>query len=356
MRHTEGTAPAARVVRLDALTSLRSFAALAVFGRHLLVRAEHPAWLDHVLGQGSTGVSLFFLLSGFLLTTATSERNGPRPFYRRRFARIYPAYLVAGIVCTVAAVALAQTAWPPPQAVPAALLLVQAWIPEREIYWGVLDVAWSLSAEIYLMFPLVIGRLRALELRARRLLLAALVAGVFALGALLGDRSDLGFWFVYIFPPTRFAEFVVGILLALEVAAGTWPRLDWRAAVVFAAAGYLAASWAPVGIGLVAVTLVPFVVLIGAVAQADASGDLERSWLRRRPLIVLGIWSYGFYLVHATVLEIGRGQGWSLVVMLIICLPVAIGAAGLLYSWVERPAEQRLARRASPSRLAATPD
>ena len=67
--------------RLDSLTSLRWFAASAVFLRHAGVQLG--------LGpQGATGVSFFFILSGFVLSRATSGPPDARAFYRRRAARI----------------------------------------------------------------------------------------------------------------------------------------------------------------------------------------------------------------------------------------------------------------------------
>lgn len=66
-----------------------------VFGFHGLVFFDGPTRgaLDHLVGQGRSGVTFFFVLSGFLLAWSARPGDRARSFYRRRFARIYPAYL-----------------------------------------------------------------------------------------------------------------------------------------------------------------------------------------------------------------------------------------------------------------------
>lgn len=86
----------ARPPALPSLTSLRFFAALHVFLFHLY--AIKILVLPGILGSlqliGYVGVSLFFVLSGFILVYVNSGREmRAGRFWRERFARIYPAYL-----------------------------------------------------------------------------------------------------------------------------------------------------------------------------------------------------------------------------------------------------------------------
>src|SRR3954451_12303223 len=86
--------------RLSALTGLRFVAAAHVVGYHYLRQAfsTAPAALQNVLAGGDAAVSLFFVLSGFILTYTYVEqapRLGARAFWGARFARIYPVYLLA---------------------------------------------------------------------------------------------------------------------------------------------------------------------------------------------------------------------------------------------------------------------
>src|SRR5215210_4372580 len=147
MRGTSA-APARNLDRLPRLTGLRAVAALVVFAHHVRLVAEWRS--GEVLEVGYLGVSLFFVLSGFVLAWATRPGDSAARFYRRRFARIYPASVV-GIV-------LAVMIDDRPSVAPllANLALVQAWIPDLEYSFGVSSPNWSLSCEafFYAAFPL----------------------------------------------------------------------------------------------------------------------------------------------------------------------------------------------------------
>src|SRR5437764_530761 len=81
---------AVRPVALPALTGLRFLAAAVVVAVHF----SPISWLNGS-DAGGAAVTLFFLLSGFILTyTARPGRVRVREFYVARLARIYPAYLV----------------------------------------------------------------------------------------------------------------------------------------------------------------------------------------------------------------------------------------------------------------------
>lgn len=84
----------ARLLRLDSLTGVRFFAAMLVFGFHAL---HYVSGLE-VFSAGMVGVSLFYILSGFVMAWTAREDDRPSLFYRRRFARIYPAFIAAWLV------------------------------------------------------------------------------------------------------------------------------------------------------------------------------------------------------------------------------------------------------------------
>ena len=154
---------------LPALTGLRFIAAAQVVGFH--AHAMVPAWRDNpalaFLGAGYSGVSLFFVLSGFVLAYnyLTPDGGGVssvRDFLVARFARVYAVYLV-GIVLALpifarelqrsgTAGAILRDGVP---VTTATLALVQAWIPPYACRLNC--PGWSLSAEafFYLTFPLL---------------------------------------------------------------------------------------------------------------------------------------------------------------------------------------------------------
>ena len=155
------TEPWAPVSRSDmpSLTGLRCLAASAVFFAHISFALSETSlasalpWPESI---GRTGVALFFVLSGYLLTQPGTLRGGLRSYGARRFARVYPTYLVA--TATFVAVGYVQNPSNLPRAGNALLnvSLLQSWA------WGGWDTsinfaAWSLSVEVlfYALLPVV---------------------------------------------------------------------------------------------------------------------------------------------------------------------------------------------------------
>jgi peptidoglycan/LPS O-acetylase OafA/YrhL/glycosyltransferase involved in cell wall biosynthesis len=338
---------AAPAGRLDTLTALRAVAAFLVFTRHssdfIFRHAGSP-----FTRQGATGVSFFFLLSGFVLAWSARPGDTASGFYRRRFARIYPAYIAVLLLAQGTMVLRSKVSV---GAFLANGLLVQSWIPRSSVYFASDMGAWSLGCELffYLLFPLVLPVLMTLSAR-RRWQLAGLAAG-FEVAMALATHSPsqtggAGLWLVYVLPLTRFGEFLIGMTLALAVKDGFRPRVTLGQALAVAGAAYLAAGFVPVWLMWVAVTLVPFGLLVVTAAVWDIEGRPTR--LRSPWMIRFGHWSFAFYLVHISVVTVFQhlaGPHDGVVVQVpaaTAALLVAVGAAGLVHTLIERPAERRL--------------
>lgn len=101
------TIPIARR-RLDSLTGLRYFAALAVVLLHTVANRYVDAPLVDIplLGRpvevGYLAVAFFFTLSGFVLAWNARSADTKRAFYQRRFARVYPMHLLTALVAGTA--------------------------------------------------------------------------------------------------------------------------------------------------------------------------------------------------------------------------------------------------------------
>jgi peptidoglycan/LPS O-acetylase OafA/YrhL len=339
--------------RLESLTGLRFAAAFAVFGLHLILLMPVPeyAHLTRVFVQGTTGVSFFFVLSGFVLTWSQRPGDHARAFYRRRFARIYPLHALTW--AGMGAVLLALSTLPGAGSAALSLVLLSPWVPVLH-YSQVMNVpAWSLGCEafFYALFPLLVGWIDRMRPDHRRVLLVAAVAAIVALSALCAPASygTVRYWALYFFPPTRLLEFVIGMVLAVEVREGRWPVLPALPLGLLALGAYLAAGWAPPQFRLVTVTLVPFTLLIAACAQRDVAG--QRSMWSSRPLVLLGAWSFAFYLVQYPMLtavslilarhHVRVGLGGA-VALGLVSLVVAVVISGIAHRCFERPLERRL--------------
>src|SRR6266508_2403518 len=84
--------PRKRLPRVESLTGLRWWAAFFVFCHHMTNLAPLP--IRDFLKYGTSGVTFFFVLSGFVLTWSAQPGTKIRTFYRRRFARIFPLYFL----------------------------------------------------------------------------------------------------------------------------------------------------------------------------------------------------------------------------------------------------------------------
>ena len=207
---------------LPSLTGLRWCAALMVFLYHVSVVqyfGGRPAMLvETAFDGGDTGVSFFFILSGFVLSWSASRVVRPVPFWRKRFARIYPVHLATALLALTLAFTLAPGTKPDGTQLAANLTLVQSWVPRGGFYQGVNPVSWSLACEafFYLLFPLLIALLRRLGTRGNTVVVVACLVLEFlipTLAHLLVPARDLNF-LLYYFPLARLPEFVLGMALA----------------------------------------------------------------------------------------------------------------------------------------------
>ncbi len=225
-----------------ALDGLRAVAVSAVLLFHLGV-----PWMP----GGYLGVSVFFTLSGFLITTllirerVSTGRIDSRAFYTRRLRRLMPASLacIAG-VCVVIAVGLIADTASLRREVLGALLQVENWVSllggksYAQLFESPSPVAhfWSLAIEeqCYLLLPVVTGLLIWATRGGRPLqrMTYALV-GLFVLFSLSVPLTRI-LWSpdaVYFASWTRFAEILAGGALAAFVALRNPPAwVRWFAA------------------------------------------------------------------------------------------------------------------------------
>lgn len=342
--------------RLPSLTGLRFVAAFLVFGfhlhvAHLLDAGAAGTVMEWLFGQGAVGVSFFFILSGFVLTWSVRAVDTPRRFWQRRFAKIYPNHLATWIVAL--GIALVTGAGVTAAVAVPNLLLVQAWVPDPAIYYGMNSPSWSLACEalFYALFvPLYAGfvRLPSRALWPATWVALGLVWLVPLIAQVLPDADDR-YWFIYVFPPSRVPEFAAGMLLALVVRAGRWPDVSAGAIGAFAVVVYLVSRVLPEDIHYVAVTAIPLALLIAAIGAGDSAGR-PSPW-RARWMIWLGETSFAFYLVHQLAVRLvvkftgdDRGMAVELGISL-LCLGIAILGSWALYRVVEVPSMRALRPR-----------
>lgn len=335
---------------LRRLTSLRAFAALMVFAFHVqsnqMIRPRSTIWL------GYTGVAFFFVLSGFVLTWSMPEGMTRRVFWRNRFARIYPATVVS-----ILAVPLIASSWliTSKKSFLPSVLLVQAWIPIRSVVLGWNPVTWSLSCEaaFYVVFPIMIPFLIKWS-RGRRSavclgwFLAA--SSVVLLVSLKWPHSVTAQSFIDYDPAIRFGEFLLGVLMALEMRAG-W-RMNVGTALGLVCLSIVLVNITEAGTFPNAELTPLYVAVIAVAARLDLSR--ARGLLSSRILVYAGEVSFCFYLVHNLVLVGVRPHFGVGLPDVAVGLVGSVVAAVALHHAIELPFQRIIRGRASARSSIAT--
>ena len=365
-------------VRLDALTGLRFFAAINIVFFHFS-NPQLFGFLMPVVNGGYVALGLFFLLSGFVLAynygnQAREGSLGKVRFWKARFTRLYPVYLLSLFLSwqMVAAeygahaqpvywkyTALTEQHgmfWVGMVLTP---LLLQGWFPKLATFLN--TPAWAMPAEafMYTLFPWL-AKVRRPATVSRNLLL---LAGVWALGLAPGalyliiqpdgiahpDRWSYGYWLWVLkyTPLPHLASFFFGILLAgLDALT---PRAS-RLRILLGLAGFAGV------LGLLYMgPLVPYVLLhdallmplFGCIVLGLAGENLLATAFSIRPLVFLGEASYCLYILHFNLwnwihethlperLGVARFDPW---ISYAAVLAVAVAAMQL----VEKPAQRQL--------------
>lgn len=297
---------------IPGLDALRAIAVLLVSFQHW-----QPEAIGHVLLFGSTGVSCFFVLSGFLITAILLKQHGApfwpalMNFHWRRALRIYPAYYALNIALLAAGIPLAwdTAVWNLTYTTNLHVFATGAWIGNVSHFWSL-----AVEFQFYLFWPFVI------LLTPRRWLVPALSAIIvlscvtrlvlFATGF---DDSQ-----IKVFTLSCFDYFACGGLLALpSVRARLWSHrstgnmVAWGCVGLFVAAGIFAECGMMSKTAAISVQLPMLLVFITQLIFLTTSSGhqtLWKKWLDTAPLRYLGLISYGFYLYHNL-----AGSFWKIV-------------------------------------------
>lgn len=326
-----------KLKRLD-IQGLRAVAVLAVIANHLTGQPQ----------GGFVGVDVFFVVSGFVITTVMlreyrhSGRIGLANFYRHRIRRILPAAAVT-LAVTVAGSAILYL----PQRVQNiqtdaiwALLMAANWrfASDGTDYWdkggpvSPLQHFWSLAVEeqFYFVWPVlvtfvltVIAARRPTGRRALWALLAVLLTASFI--SCMLETADSPTW-AYFSTSARAWEIGVGALVA--VGTGAAERLSTNARTVLAAAGMAGLAMSLLLISSASAfpgpaALLP--VISTALILAAGTGGAPRGTfiLTNRPMTYVGDISYSLYLWHFPVIVLlaavmpGRGARYYLLSVVI---------------------------------------
>lgn len=378
MEPVERAAGAARLPHLPALDGLRGLAVAAVVVYHLT---------PGTLPGGFLGVDVFFVLSGFLITSlllSERERNGRvslRTFYLRRLRRLVPALLLvltalatyAAFVADAAELArlrshgLASLAW------------VANWqfIVDDTSYTEVLTGAsplrhmWSLAIEeqFYVVFPLlviVLGVVTAWRGSLRPVLIAVAAVGAVASAVWMAVVYDPagGIERAYFGTDSHAHGLLIGVVLGALLLGR--PPTEGRGARVLSIAAVPAAA-VVLGAFVLAAESAPWMYrggffAVGLAVAVVIAASQRAGWLRValswRPLVGLGLISYGVYLWHWPIIVLVTEQRVDVsgAALGVLQLALTVACALASYRLVEVPIRRgALGRRVGRVALLAAP-
>jgi peptidoglycan/LPS O-acetylase OafA/YrhL len=346
--------------RLPGVDGLRAVAALwvvlfhieAFSGGHFSVPG-----LNLFIRSGSTGVSLFLVLSGFCLYLPFAgdrqDRFRAREFFVRRCRRLMPAYYTSLVLVVVLYVVSGTRLGFSPLSLPEAIwqiathaAMVHTLFPNT--FYRLNGAYWSLGLEwqLYLTLPLLIwgirkyGFSRTLSVAVGCNIVYGLALALVVHGGVIPAHGPLA---TYVLPnqlPGRWAEFVFGMVAAeLYVTGhiGVWARRAW----------WIIPVLIPVAVAISGLPLshmvygAVFFSLLSLVLASDNRVSKAASW---SPLVWIGTMSYSLYLVHQPIVQgiayfalvHGHASPQRTFLVLITLLPMILFVAWVLFITVER--------------------
>lgn len=336
---------------ISSLDGIRAVAVLIVFIGH--------GFTAPLLWPGHAGVTIFFFLSGYLITTLLrrerdrTKRISLSKFYLRRALRILPpAYITIALAILVGGLGLLHATTSFGGVVAEVLNLTNYYM----IFFGrdglppETSMLWSLAVEehFYLIFPAVFIALLWRRMTYRRIGIILLVVCAMApLGRiLLWIVNDGDFLRLYVASDTRFDGLLAGAAMALLFNPALGERAPFRLSdrtiryvlTPLAVVAFAASAVAPDLIKLTVADSVQYVALFVLfwVLISHPAGIVGRI-LNSRIMIRIGVLSFSIYLLHRLVLAL-LGPLLPLdPVRDLVSLAATILVAQLMYLSVEKP-------------------
>lgn len=322
-------------MKLNALTSLRFFAALGVFLHHFHFY-EHTTNLQlhavyRALFEGFAGVTFFYVLSGFIISYSYHAQAIKRPystseFLFNRFARLYPVHLLTLGIAISAYIGFDNLSAIDGQTLATNALLLQAYIPDSLYYFSFNGVAWSISAELffYLAFIFLLVRLRT-----RTLAIIAIVMAV-VIGYLIKSPvqySPLYNWIFYINPGFRVIDFIVGMLIfrlfitgRFRLAPSQGTAAEIGSLAILGVFGYVGLSGVSMLWRFDLFYLLPMALVVWVFAQGHGAVS---KLISNRLFVTLGEASFSLYMIHQIVIALAQRN-----------MPVDINQANQVYWFI----------------------
>ena len=353
-------------LKLFGLDHLRALAILLVLGFHYQLQFPHPIWTGWFMKIGWTGVDLFFVLSGFLISSQlfAQIKKGTgislKTFFIKRFFRILPIYFFIVGVYFLFPYFREKEALPPLWKF---LTFTQNFGLEIK-HFGTFSHAWSLCVEehFYLLLPLILIFLTSKNLFAKSywILIALPVFGIvfriylwniyYPSNSVID--SSLPYWTEHIYYPTynRLDGLLVGVAIAAlyQFSPKLWDKiLKFGNQIIILSIALLTVvffSFADLGTYSTSIWGFPLIsiaygfLVLGAISPSS----FLYNWNSKITTLISTL-SYAIYLSHKGIIHLVQelfaklGVDKNSNLMFLVCIVVCIIVAWLLNLTIEKP-------------------
>lgn len=345
-------------MRIEQLTFTRFVAAISIVVYHfgLNLYPFNSKAISFLFEQAFIGVSYFFILSGFVMIIAYGSHKtiDSRQFYLNRFARIYPAYILALIL--VLAYLVVRNREIPVLSMGLDILVLQSWFPPHPL--AINAPGWSLTVEFffYAIFPFLFNMFYSKFSFGKIVFWVLLIwsstqifFNVMINSPFYESMPSKSHDFLFYFPMMHLNEFLIGNLGGLLYLRIRNNEVKFREGFVFILIVILVLLLKfPLNLnyhnGLLAFVFLPFIVIL-----ALSNGRIS-SLFNSKPLVFLGEISFGIYILQIPVFQWMRGvlilAGINNeYILFYLCLSSLVVFSGLSYVYLEKPLRDAIKMR-----------
>lgn len=293
---------------INSLQFLRYLFALMIFHHHFFLNPQ-------IVQFGAFPVAFFFILSGFVMTKGYEEKVlantfNYKTYIKKRIIKILPLNVIClGLYLLIpvsADILNSRFSFSNYFFVIPDILMIQAWIPIKEIYFSGNAVAWFLSDILfcYLMFPFL---LKLIKSKYGNVVFICILTFYFVFIQFI--KGDALHSIIYINPLFRIIDFMIGILLlSLSKSIFVFRKsirplgiaLFEMLSFIITILSLIIYPYVSKEYSLVALYWVPSIFLILAFSQAK--GGPVSSFFCNPFLTYLGSLSFPFYMIHTTII------------------------------------------------------
>lgn len=334
-------------MRIEQLTFTRFLAAIAILLFHFAKSEVFPFDLTVIntfVQNGSSGVSYFFILSGFVMCVAYSDTKkiNVKKYYLNRFARIYPLYFLATFLFILEWILVKKNINTIDVLI--SFLMIQSWIPGKEMILN--SPAWSLGVELffYLLFPYFFNSFLK---KYNSIVITAVIIGFFIISQslfLLVDNPNQNKLILYN-PIMHLSSFFIGCLAGTYVAKNRLIIRNYDMTIVILTTVMLVFIYSNNSLfihnGLLGIFIAPILIFL------SLNNGKITSVFNSRKLVLLGEISFGFYILQFPIFIAFRNilihfLNINNSLVFYLCTSILLIASYLSYIYYEKPINKKI--------------